>query len=88
MNTIKLKPEELEKIQAFETEFTQKVQELGAAAYQEVVARNQVVTATEQLNQVGDAKDAYYSKLRDAYGDGVVDLSEGVFIPNTAPSAE
>lgn len=88
MASKKLKKQELEKIKAFENLISEKVQELGIASYEEVTARNRVVSITEDLNRTAEEKNEYYSKLRDAYGDGTIDLSEGVFTSTPPESAE
>ncbi len=88
MASKKLKKQELEKVKEFESILSQKVQELGMASYDEVVARNRVVSITEDLNQAAQEKNEYYTKLREAYGDGTIDLSEGTFTPTTSDSAE
>jgi hypothetical protein len=88
MKTKNLKPEQLEKVKLFETVISQKVQELGIASYDEVAARNKVVGITEELNQTIEQKNEYYSELREIYGDGTIDLSEGTFLPASSESAQ
>jgi len=83
-----LKPEELQKVKTLEALVSQNLQELGIACYDEVAARSRVVEITEQLNQAAQEKNEYYNQLREAYGDGTIDLSEGTFLPAAAESAE
>jgi hypothetical protein len=88
MKTKSLQPEQLEKVKLFETVISEKIQELGIASYEEVTARNKVVAITEELNQTIEQKNEYYSELREIYGDGTINLSEGTFLPATAESAQ
>jgi len=83
-----LKPEELQKVKTLEALVSQNLQELGIACYDEVAARSRVVEITEQLNQAAQEKNEYYNQLREIYGDGTIDLSEGTFLPAAVESAE
>ena len=88
MKTKSLQPEQLEKVKLFETVISQKIQELGIASYEEVTARNRVLEVREELDQSIQQKNEYYSELREIYGDGTIDLSEGTFLPASAESAQ
>lgn len=88
MKLKKLKAEELEKVKAFETMLSQKLQELGVASYDEVVARNKVIIIAEELSEAAQQKNDYYSELRQIYGDGTINLVEGTFVEATLDSTE
>lgn len=88
MKAKSLQPEQLERIKAFETLISQKIQELGIASYEEVTARSRVSEVKEELDQHIQQKNQYYSELREVYGDGTIDLSKGTFLPASPESAE
>ncbi len=88
MEPKKLKPEELEKVKTFEASISQQLQELGVASYDEVAARNRVVSITERLTETAQQKNEYYTELTQMYGDGTIDLSEGSFIPTPSKPTE
>ena len=86
MKTEKIKAQELEKVKAFEFSISEKLKELGIATYDGMLAKNKMETLTEELTQLAEDREKYHAELRQIYGNGAIDLSEGTFIESPDPT--
>ena len=86
MEPVKLTEDEIKQLKELEEKSGSIVRELGLISLQELALKDRKQAASEFLTNLKEEENYLARYLQDKYGQGSINLAEGVFMP--APSQE